>query len=163
MWRTCFSVLIAVCIAANACAGEFVIRDTEPAVGSHINRMKLGSPMPFDKRYDELTPDQRKLIRSKYINLGEEDEPPYPESGYGDVSRQVSRVQEVLNIQGLLTLTVRVNAAGEGVSVSIYETPDERASQAVAFAAMKVKYKPAKCAGVPCEMDFPYSFNFTLR
>ena len=156
-------IVSALLLANHAAAAEFSIPDSAPQTGSHINRASLRSPLPFDKVYEELTTEQKALLRSKYIGLRAEDEPPYPLSGMGEVSRQVSNIQRRLLIEGMLILTVRVSASGEGESVAIYESPDERASQAVAFAAMKVKYKPGKCAGVPCDMDFPYSFHFTLR
>lgn len=48
-------------------------------------------------------------------------------------------------------------------SVQVYKTPDDRVTKAVAFVLMKADYKPGKCAGNPCAMDYLFEFNFAVR
>jgi hypothetical protein len=142
-------------------AQPYSIKDTETI--HSLNRTMLRAHFPFEKAWRELTTEQRALFRSKYVNLSENDEPPFPEEGIGPISREVHKYQTAAMAEGLLILTVRIDETGTPQSVSAFETPDPKLAQAVAYSVMKIKYKPAYCLGRPCAMDFPFSFRFSLR
>jgi outer membrane biosynthesis protein TonB len=57
-----------------------------------------------------------------------------------------------------LLLAVDVNSSGEATAVSVMSSPDDRLTQYAAGVLMKAKYKPARCNGAPCAMEYPVRF-----
>jgi hypothetical protein len=155
--------VIALLVPAAYGQSSYSIKAPEARVGTHLNETLLRAAFPFDKQWSELTPEQRQMFRAKYSNLGENDEPPFPELGMGPIAREVQKLQQRVLTDGLLVITVHVDENGDAQSVAIYQTPNPSLSKGVAYVVMNTKYKPAKCDGKPCAMDFPYSFNFTIR
>ncbi|MNN91692.1 hypothetical protein D3C81_2098370 [compost metagenome] len=90
------------------------------------------------------------------------DEPPYPLKGLAPFLREVYAAQRILQVRGKLVLAVQVNSKGEGKEVSIFESPDDKMANFAAAAAIKQRYKPGVCGGVPCTMDFVYTVTFNL-
>ena len=153
-------VLTASVLGSEASAQkEFSIRESR--AGSNINVKAISAAFPFEKRWHELTSEQQAMFRAKYVNLGDDDEPPFPEDGMGAVSREVRTYQNVVRVDGQLVLTVSIDEGGKPQSVFVFQSPDDKLAKAVAYAVMKINYKPARCAGKPCAMDFPFSFQFS--
>ena len=56
-------VLCLSCSSALGAEGPFVVRQGDPATGSHIKREMLRSPLPFDVGYEELSSEQKLQVR----------------------------------------------------------------------------------------------------
>lgn len=147
----------------RANAPRYSIREDVAETGSNIRRNIVTGSIPFDKRYDELTPEQQALFKSQYQRLGPHDEPPFPANGLGRVYRAISVAQNVLLVQGTVSVFVEVNPKGEPESVSVFEAPDPKIARAVASILMLEQYKPALCDGTPCRMGFPVRVALELR
>ena len=119
--------------------------------------------IPYDKTYEELSPQQKAIVRARYENLGENDEPPYPKEGLGKVLDVVATIQHKALIEGEMDLIVRIDEHGKPQSVAVYKTPDPKVSNAVGSALMFLDYKPGICAGRPCAMDYRFDFDFKVR
>ena len=142
---------------------RYSLKQDGPATGSNIKRNAVGpSVIPMDKEYSELTPDQQRYVKSQYESMGPADEPPFPLGGLGSIFKAVSAAQKKLLVQGPLTMHVEIDSEGEPVSVSMYASPDPRMTQAVATILMLQKYKPARCNGQPCRMQFPFRTSFSV-
>jgi hypothetical protein len=74
-------LLLAGCVAQPVPSeGEHALK--EPAYGSaEIFTLEKAGPLPLDKRFDQLSPEQIGILRSWYKDLGPDDEPPFPEQG----------------------------------------------------------------------------------
>jgi hypothetical protein len=70
----------------------------------------------FDKRYSELTAEQKDRLKSQYERMGPEDEPPFPINGLGPIYTAIAAAQQKLMIEGALSVAVEVNSLGEAVS-----------------------------------------------
>ncbi len=141
-------------------------KEDRPATGSNIRRDKtplLSWALPMDKTYDQLSPEEKKHVRSAYEEMPATDEPPYPLFGMGKASEPMSEIQQKLLAQGRVRIDVRVDRNGEAVSATIVETPNTTIGKAVAMVLMHTKFKPAKCGDQRCEMDFPFAFNFIVK
>jgi hypothetical protein len=57
-------------------------------------------------------------------------------------------------------MTVRIDEKGEAQSVAVYQTENQEFSSRVGQLLMLTDYKPGKCNGTPCPMDFLFHFNF---
>src|ERR1700759_5024086 len=88
--------------------------------------------VPLEKRYEELTPEQKKAVLSHYGNLPPGDEPPFPAEGIGSVVRQVSDLQRKRLAEGPTDMVVRVDAKGEPTSVAVYANADAKMNEALA-------------------------------
>ena len=95
-----------------------------------------------------------------YAGLGPGDEPPYPADGLAPVVRQVVHLEARANIDGPMELIVDVDPGGEALDVAVYKTPDIAMAKAVSAVLMQTHFKPAKCAGHPCDGQYKFSFLF---
>lgn len=135
----------------------------DAATGSNIRRSAVTSPLPMDKTYRELTAEQKAYVKSFYESVENEDEPPYPLNGLGSIYQPLIKAQEKLQVEGLLSMEVRIDGEGKAVSVNILNAPDKQMGNTAAAIAMLTKYKPAVCSGQPCTMSFPIRLDMRLR
>ncbi len=131
------------------------------ATGSHISHDEVTRiPVPIDKSYAQLTDAEKRLVKSDYEPMGQDDEPPYPLHGLRTILETTEKLQKRLKVNGALALAVNVNAYGKPVSVEVLRSPDAQMAKLVATVLMLQTYKPAICSGVPCEMQFPFRMIF---
>lgn len=131
--------------------------------GSYIPRaVAKSSAFSLDKKYDELSEAEKKVVREMYENLPDTDEPPYPLNGLKPIVKQIRDLQQALLTTGWLSLDVMIDSTGAPQSVSVYKSPDKEMTQYVAVALMNAKYKPGKCSGVPCKMAYRFDFDFVV-
>ena len=142
---------------------RYVIRQDRADTGSNIRRPIATGSIPFDKRYDELTPEQKEAVKSQYQKLGPRDEPPFPVNGLATVYKAIATAQQYLHTNGNLSVFVEIDPKGEPKSVSVLESPDPKMTKAVASILMLEKYKPALCDGTPCAMSFPVRLALEMR
>ncbi|MCG2585368.1 hypothetical protein [Massilia sp. TS11] len=155
-----FLALLLCCVCGLAQAGEGFTLFGPPATGSNLRRMIVSNhPVPFDKAYAELTPEQQQWVRNQYKELGPNDVPPFPRAGLAELYRAAALVADRIDSGGYLYLVARVNAEGKAEEIEVYNTPDTLVSRYVGMAMLLEKYTPARCNGVPCAMEFPFRLN----
>jgi hypothetical protein len=120
-------------------------------------------PVPPDLDYKELSPEQRANVASWYGALAPGDEPPYPVQGPAEFYLAMSKVVGKLHLKGTVFLYVRVGTDGKARSVRVIGLDDPDMRKIVASLAAAVKYKPAVCAGQPCEMVYPYHLGLDQK
>jgi len=150
---------------SGAAAGQvkYSLREGWDGSAAGIPHRLASSSLPFDKSYDELSLEQKAIIRAEYTQLGENDEPPYPEGGKGPLVKVIAKMQHIMLVTGELSLIARIDEHGDAQTVSVLKTPSDSVSQAVAYAVMQTKFKPGICDSKVCAMDFPLRVSFTVR
>ena len=154
------------CDAATAPAdmlaqASIPITQARAATGSRIRRELPKLTIPATDPYDKLTAEQRRAFRALFTDLAEGDEPPYPVEGLLPIANALAfALADGAIGEGDLFLTVRVDEKGEAQSTNVYATPSQRISKEAATVLMKIKYKPATCAGKPCTSEFPFTARF---
>ncbi|KQV79767.1 hypothetical protein ASD15_17180 [Massilia sp. Root351] len=133
-----------------------------PRTGTNILHDLIVSPLPYNKTYAQLSPDDKRMLRGLYEHMGPDDEPPFPLRGYKTIFKALSEIQGKMLVVGELDIAVMVDANGEGSSVTIYKAPDPEIARVVATLMMLEKYKPALCSGKPCEQAFPLRAHFSV-
>jgi outer membrane biosynthesis protein TonB len=118
--------------------------------------------LPYDRSYEQLSPEQKAMVRGQYDSVGPNDEPPYPKYGLSDVADAVARMPRRATLEGEVILTVNVDERGIARSVSVYKTPDAKLSNAVAATLTRSKFKPGLCEGRPCAMDYVFKYYFKV-
>lgn len=123
-----------------------------------LNRSRdvaFSGKIPFDKRYDELTAEQKQVVRAPYEAMAPGDEPPFPAEGLAAVYGPIAKMQSKLLADGEVRMFVKVGADGKAQSIEVYKSPNPAVARAIANLLMLVPYKPGVCGGTPCEMEFP--------
>ncbi|HEY1076727.1 MAG TPA: hypothetical protein VGE51_08555 [Fontimonas sp.] len=161
MAAACGLVMLAA-TATTAWASEPRYRLRE-VTGAHVGRTAATSRVPLKLTYAELSAQDRERLRADYEDMPAADEPPYPKDGVIALVKGYTQVQRAASLSGRFRAAVHIDESGIAQSIAIYETPDPRLSTALAAAAMAPPYKPGRCAGRPCAMDFPVDVIFAGR
>ncbi|HEY4998452.1 MAG TPA: hypothetical protein VII36_04880, partial [Usitatibacter sp.] len=133
-------------MAAGAGAADlYAIREESPETGSSIQKSAVTWPVPINRRYGELTPEQRRMVREEYVKLAPGDEPAYPRDGMEAILGQLAKIQLRELESGLLHFAVRVDANGHPEGVAVLSSPSEAISKAVSYVLLDTAYKPATC------------------
>jgi hypothetical protein len=118
-------------------------------------------PVPPSLGYAELTAEQQAMVNSWYPALAAGDEPPYPLHGPAEFYKFVSKVVGRTRTHGQIHIYVDVDKDGKAVSVKAMGLDDPEVRKVISLGAAAVAYKPARCAGQPCQMI--YGYNMALR
>ena len=121
------------------------------------------SPIPFDKPYGALTPEQQARIKANYEAMGAGDEPPYPLDGTKGLFTQLMKASDYLREYGELRIVVDVDAAGSATAAHVFSTPGKPTSDFMSAVLLKERYKPALCAGTPCPQQFLFAVGWTKK
>lgn len=138
----------------------FKLLEHEPATGSKFRRDAVTSGVPINLRYDQLSDEQKKYLKSQYEAMGDNDEPPYPENGLTRIMRELHAAQKILLVDGDLRLHINVDAQGKATSAVVVKSVDPSMDNYAAGVFLRAKYKPAMCKGVPCPQQYPFAMRF---
>ena len=119
--------------------------------------------IPLNRKYQDLTREQREVLASAYVSMLEGDEPPFPEQGLQPLVLALTKAQDSFRVRGSLLLIVDVDSSGQATSVSTFSSPDQRMTQFASALLLLTKYKPAVCSGQPCRMQYPFHMGFGLE
>ena len=128
-------------------------------MGSNFRPVEVESLIPFNKEYDQYTPEQRSLYRSLFVGIKENETPPYPKHGTRKLYMPLIKGNERLARGGWLRLIANINEKGEVAEVSIYESPHKEINELALAVMFNVKFYPATCDGKPCAMDFQFEYD----
>jgi hypothetical protein len=138
---------------------QYTIKQSEPSTGSNIKRpiINAGS-VPLDKRYADLTVEEKAILKSESGQMKENDEPPFPAKGLMPILRELRKVHERLGLEykGPVAVNVQVDSQGNPSNVSIVDSPATEISQVASVALLAQSYKPAQCNGAPCAMEYHF-------
>jgi hypothetical protein len=147
--------------SAQLSTPHYVMRDEAPPTGSILPRPEgAGFPIPVDRRYDQLTPEQKAVVHSWYEHVEPGDEPPFPADGLAPLYDTIRLGQQKLKVRGDLEVAVTVGSGGDAIDVQVLKSPSTEMTEFAASILLMTKYKPAVCKGQPCRMQFPVSIRF---
>lgn len=90
---TLFAVMSATPAFADSeslATAQFVVKQAEPSVGSRIRREVVRSTdIPINRRYDQLTTEEKGILFAKYESIDSADEPPFPKEGLQPILRNI--------------------------------------------------------------------------
>ena len=138
-------------------------RITDSITVSLVPQVIILSPLPFDGRYADLTPQQRAVLANDYESLPAGDEPPYPLYGLRHMIKPVVRYADTAAPVGSLVASVVVDSHGKPGAVTVYKSPDPEVARLVAAALSFETFKPAVCQGQPCRMEYVLRLDFPQR
>lgn len=142
----------------------YTIKEDSPHTGTLLlENIARNIPVPPALDFKELSPQQQAAVASWYPALAPGDEPPYPVNGPAEFYKTMSHIAGRTRQQGDIRLYVLVGADGKARSVTARGLDDTDTRKLIATAAGLVRYKPAVCAGQPCEMIYPYRLKLELN
>ncbi|XYJ10540.1 MORN repeat-containing protein [Telluria sp. B2] len=147
-----------------------LVQEISPESLQRKNRSPtLTGYLPLDLTWDKMTEPQKNVVRQHYRALRPGDDPPYPATGTRAMFEAIVKANGSVGAEGLLRIDVLVGANGKAKKVKVHEKPqaeDQKHAdwllQQVADALMRTTYKSAVCEGQPCEMLYPFVFNFEV-
>jgi hypothetical protein len=143
---------------------ETGIRADRPPPGSQIRRQAVtGSRIPINRKYHELTAEQKAIVHGWYESIAPGDEPPFPVDGMKPIHDAVRKAQARLLVTGNLFLVATVEPNGEVSAVKAIGSPSPEMTRVAGSVLLLTKFKPAVCGSVACAMDFPVSYSFRLE
>ncbi|MGZ5181167.1 MAG: hypothetical protein ACXWC6_07505 [Ramlibacter sp.] len=163
-----FSLLAALVLTSGAAHSQseppaFGIKEPEPRVGSNIRKyVSRGSMLPINRRYDQLTAEEKAHLLAVYESMGPDDEPPFPAEGLRPIHEAIQKAQQSLLVRGDLLMFATVGADGNVAEVKTIRSPDAQMAAVAAKVLFLTRFKPALCKGQPCRMDYPFSFHFRV-
>ncbi|MFT6047875.1 MAG: hypothetical protein ACI9WC_003593 [Arenicella sp.] len=83
------------------------------------------SSIPFNKRYQTLSAEQKDIFKATYGGLASGDVPPFPKKGTQAIYRPIIKAHKEIARSGNLFLVAMVNEKGKVDNVSVYESPAE--------------------------------------
>jgi hypothetical protein len=142
---------------------SYSLPETQPRTATNLKaRLAIGD-IPFDKRYAELTQEQKNKFKSQYQSMSDDDEPPFPIDGLDGLYKPIIEAMQSLRLQGPLDMEVEVDSTGKAKSVSVRKSPGPAVTDVAAAALMFHTYKPAVCSNKPCASVFPLQADFVRR
>lgn len=138
------------------------VKEAAPETGTRL-RQEIApgtGPYPINKTYDRFTPEEVARFKRLYADMGDDDEPPFPVRGFGPIIQELSELAGSARYIGEFTVRIVVSAEGKVTGVELVKVVDGNAARALAGVFFRERYKPAKCAGVPCGMKLPLSVRF---
>ena len=149
---------------AQAPEPQYGIKTDSTPTGSNIRQYAVQPfNMPVNLPYHQLPPEARKTLHGYYEEIKEGDEPPFPAEGLKAFLDPIQKAQQKLLVDGPVNLIATVDRKGEVTRVQVVGTPIPKMSEFAARAVLLTRFKPAVCAGEPCQMDFPVNLLFRVR
>jgi hypothetical protein len=157
------SLLATTALAQSGSSQTYKLKQDAPTTGTSIVRTLVTSSLPLDRPYAELSEEHKASLRSLYVDMPRDDQPPFPLKGLGVLYDNIRKGAGAFRATGQLSLLVLVGADGEASRVEILLAPDPDFGRFAASIAMLTKYKPGVCSGQPCAMEFPVRGEFGKR
>lgn len=132
----------------------------EAITGSLIPTIDAKSNIPFNKSYEDLNQTQKTQVRAQFKNLGSNDTPPYPIHGLGAVYEPLIKANKVFGLNKTIKLEAMINRTGLVSGVNVLSKSDINYTNYLQKALNDIKFKPAQCGSVSCEMNFPIEIAF---
>lgn len=143
---------------------QYIVKQAEPSLGSRLRREVVRSTdIPVNRRYEQLTNEEKQMLLKKYDSFDNADEPPFPKDGLLPVLRDIitGLRNGRIDTEGNLKLYVWVDASGKPTKVEQVSTPNGDLTDVASTILMLHKFKPALCKGTPCAMKFPFEVRFS--
>ena len=145
--------------SVSAIGKTYTLKGDKP-LGSNIRATLATSPIPFNKRYQELSSEQQEWFNTRFNQLSPDQTPPFPARGLRAIYKPILQEARHTGSRGELSLVATVNPYGEVLEVAIHQSPNEDVTQRAIRTLRSTRFDPALCAGEACQMNFPVHLKF---
>lgn len=131
--------------------------------GRNMRPVEATSPIPFNKKFDQLDDRQMAIYRSYFDGLNETDTPPFPKKGIKEIYKPLIKGHKKIGGGGDLLVYAEVNDKGRVNKVTVYESPSQKLADLATTIMFNTKFRPPTCNGDPCTMDYPFYYDVPHR
>lgn len=136
--------------------------------GTIIKRdLVWSSSIPLNKTYEQFSEREKEDLRALYESMPPGDEPPFPLQGMRPLFNSIRKGQQIVRARGKLNMVVTVDANGKATEVAdLGGVGGANALEMTRFAGsvlLMTKFKPAVCAGKPCQSQFPFQLELRMN
>ncbi len=132
-------------------------------LGTKMRPVEAKSPIPFNKKYSQLSQRQQNIFRSYFEGLKANDIPPFPENGLQEIYKPLVEGHKRVGGGGELLVFTEINEGGGVNKVIVYKSPSKELADLATTIMFNTKFKPASCDGEPCTMEFPFLYDVPQR
>ncbi len=130
-----------------------------PYAGSYGTATFSWRNFPQTRLYADFTEAEKKVFHAWYEQVVPGDEPPYPTINMASISQRFSEYMQRYPISGRVEMLIQVGEDGVVKSFSVLKTSSPEVAEFNMLILRDVRFKPAKCSGKPCAMDFPWFYT----
>jgi hypothetical protein len=152
-----------VAAAQEAPKPQYTLKEMEARNGTRIRREVVsGSRIALNHSYAQLSEEDKRVLHGWWEDIREGDEPPFPVDGLRSRYDPIRKAHAMLLDPGDLFAVATIGPDGKAVEVKVFRAPGTKMGQFAAQVFMLTPFKPALCAGKPCQMDYPLRMKFTV-
>lgn len=149
------ALTLAIGASSAADAAQFGFKPDRPDSGTLVRRSIGFANIPLDKSYSDLNEPTLRAIREYFPKLKPQDEPPFPEKSLRALISLATAVRDQIDGTARVSVVVQVDEAGAARVTSRAESNDAQFLAGVVATLAATKFKPGRCDGKPCAMEFP--------
>jgi len=164
MFRSVVAGIVVLCFTVgSAHAAKLYKLLGDAPTGTKRRPVEAESFIPFNKRFNKLTKEQRKLYRSNFHGILDGQIPPFPKKGMKRIYNPIILAHSRYGGGGQLSLLATINKKGMVDKVAVYSQPSKQIGELATAVLFNTKFNPATCDGKPCAMEFPFDFKLRQR
>ncbi|GAA6166647.1 hypothetical protein [Sessilibacter corallicola] len=156
--------IISVLLSFSA-IGKTYYLEGDSRLGSRFKTRIASGPVPFDKRYQDMSVKQQAIIRSNYENMPVDETPPFPRHGLQSIYRPLIKYQNLAQRlrRGDLIAIALIDEKGMAKEVEVYAAPDKEIAQFLATLLLEIAYDPGICSGKPCQTEYLIDVGLDIK
>jgi len=131
--------------------------------GSNMRPVEARSPIPFNKKFDQLSERQMAIYRADFDGLKATDTPPFPKKGLKEIYMPLIKGHKRIGGGGDLLVYAEINEKGSVNKVTVYMSPSKKLADLATTVMFNTKFRPPTCNGDPCIMDYPFYYQVPHR
>lgn len=138
---------------------EYSIKGDAP-VGTSFKRKLITSYVPLDLSYNEMNEEQRALVRNSYEDLKDDEHPPYPTHGIGDLMLNIKKAVDGYRVKhGEIFAVALIGSDGKVKDAAVYSAPNKTIAEFILKLLYATEFDSATCGGKNCAMEYPLEFT----
>ncbi len=134
--------------------GKTYYLEGDPKLGSRFKTKIASSPIPFKKRYQDMSVKEQAIVRSNYENMPTDEIPPFPKKGLQSIYKPLIKYHKLNLRRGDLIAIALIDEKGVAQEVQVYAAPDKRIAQFLVALLFEIEYDPGVCSGKPCQTEY---------
>jgi len=142
--------------------------ESTSTTGTILHRdLVWNSKIPLNKTYDQFSEQEKVELGALYEKMPPGDEPPFPAGGMRPVFNSIRKGQQIVRARGQINMVVTVSPDGKALAVAdnggVGGANAMEMTQFAQSVLLMTKFKPAVCAGKPCQSEFPFILDLRMN
>lgn len=143
---------------------RYRLKDPASPAGSNKQGIRAYTNQhPLDRPFSRFTSEEKATFRAEYEGMVENDEPPFPQNGFGKIVNEVARLSSAMGVVGEVHINAFITKEGRAVQFTLVKSPDPNVANYIMNLLSEENYKPGVCEGKPCDMELPFRLKLAMK